>query len=275
LAEMRDNLRKSLRRSSVAHATETADGGLPHGGATRRPPQPMAPDTADGGHGGPAADTVLQEQQVEHIQTAIRGRSPNPDKLHLADFTIKLNQDGKPVKVTCPQGQIVAVQTSNQQKAFVTHFAAEGCAACPLADKCPAQVGQRDPRRHLRFTQAEAQAAERRRRSQEQQQEGRNLRAAVEATVRSVKHPFPAGKLPVRGKFRVACLLIGSAAVSNVRRIQRYLEGTMKAEKPQNTAPGQGENAPEQSGVSIFASVKTALAAFLGWLQPQKLSVSW
>jgi len=39
----------------------------------------------DGGHGGPEADTVLQEQQVEHIQTAylrrgrqaIRGRSPN------------------------------------------------------------------------------------------------------------------------------------------------------------------------------------------------------
>jgi hypothetical protein len=49
----------------------------------------------------------------------------------------------------------------------------------------------------------------------------------------------------------------------------------MKAEKPQNTALGQEENAPEQSGVSIFASAKTALAAFLGWLQPPKLSVSW
>lgn len=92
---------------------------------------------------------------------------------------------------------------------------------------------------------------------------------------RGVKHPFPAGKLPVRGKFRVTCMLIGSAAVANIRRIQRYLEGTMKAEKPQNTVPGQGKNTPEQPGVSIFASVKTALAAFLGWLQPPKLSVSW
>ena len=52
----------------------------------------------DGGHGGSEADTVLQEQNVEHIQTAIRGRSPNPEILHLADFQIKLNQDGKPVK---------------------------------------------------------------------------------------------------------------------------------------------------------------------------------
>jgi hypothetical protein len=39
-----------------------------------------------------------------------------------------------------------------------------------------------------------------------------------------VKHPFPAGKLPVRGSFRMACLLIGSAAVTNVRRIQQYLK---------------------------------------------------
>jgi hypothetical protein len=45
----------------------------------------------DGGHGGPASDAVLQEQQVEHIQTAIRGRIPNPEKLHLADFTIQTN----------------------------------------------------------------------------------------------------------------------------------------------------------------------------------------
>jgi len=44
----------------------------------------------------------------------------------------------------------------------------------------------------------------------------------VEATVRQVKHPFPAGKLPVRGQFRVTCMVIGSAIMSNIRRIQRY-----------------------------------------------------
>lgn len=66
--------------------------------------------------------------------------------------------------------------------------------------------------------------AERRRRSREYQKEGRNLRVAVESTVRSVKHPFPAGKLPVRGRFRVSCLVIGSAAVTNLRRIHRYLQ---------------------------------------------------
>jgi len=51
--------------------------------------------------------------------------------------------------------------------------------------------------------------AQRRRRSQIHQEEGRNLRAAVEATVRQVKHPFPGGKLPVRGQFRVTCTILG------------------------------------------------------------------
>jgi hypothetical protein len=74
----------------------------------------------------------------------------------------------------------------------------------------------------MRFTQAQANVAQRRKRNQSHLEEGRNLRAAVEATVRQVKHPFPAGKLPVRGQFRVTCMVIGSAIMSNIKRIQRY-----------------------------------------------------
>ncbi len=112
----------------------------------------------DGGHGGPDSDAVLQEQKVEHIQTAIRGRTPDPEKLHLADFAIKFNPDNQPVKVTCPNRQTEPAHSSSQKKTFVAHFNAEVCAACPLVSKCPAQPGKRDPRRHVRFTQAEAQA---------------------------------------------------------------------------------------------------------------------
>ncbi|MBA4380618.1 MAG: hypothetical protein C0393_08095 [Anaerolinea sp.] len=229
----------------------------------------------DGGHGGPEADTVLQEQQVEHIQTAIRGRSPNPDKLHLADFTIKLNQDGKPVKITCPQGETVAVQTSSQQKAFVAHFDPTVCQTCPLVERCPARAGKRDERHHLRFTQAEAQMAERRRRSQKHLQEGRNLRAAVEATVRSVKHPFPAGKLPVRGKFRMTSMLIGSAAVANVRRIQRYLEAKRKVERLQEAVPGAWKSAPQQPGISFCVFAKAAWATLCRLAKPPALAACW
>jgi hypothetical protein len=92
----------------------------------------------DGGHGSPASDVALQEQQVEHIQTAIRGRTPDPEKLHLDDFTIKLNQVGKLVQVTCPHGQIEPAHPSSQKKTFVAHFNAEVCSKCPLVDQCPA-----------------------------------------------------------------------------------------------------------------------------------------
>lgn len=104
------------------------------------------------------------------------------------------------------------------------------------ANKCLAQAGkQNDPRLRLRFTQADARASQRRRRSQENRRLAGNLRAAVEATVRSVKLPFPEAQLPVRGKFRVACMLIGSAAVANVRRIQRYLQVRLREEMQQKT----------------------------------------
>jgi hypothetical protein len=223
----------------------------------------------DGGHGGPASDVVLQEQQVEHIQTAIRGRTPDPEKLQLADFTIKLNQDGTPVQATCPHGQTEPVHPGVQKKAFVAHFAPEVCSKCPLVSKCPAQPGQRDPRHHLRFTQATAHASERRRRSQEQQKEGRNLRAAVEATMRSIKHPFPAGKLPVRGKFRMASMLIGSAAVSNVRRIQRFLQAKAKDEMDQAAAPGKENRTRKRARGSFWAFLRASLAAFCGLAGPK------
>jgi len=70
----------------------------------------------DGGHGGPDSDVVLQEQQVEHIQTAIRGRTLDPDKLYLADFAIKFNPDNQPVKVTCPNGQTEPAHPAARRK---------------------------------------------------------------------------------------------------------------------------------------------------------------
>jgi len=87
------------------------------------------------------------------------------------------------------------------------------------------------------------------------QEEGRNLRAAVEATVRQVKHPFPASKLPVRGKFRVSCMVIGSAMITNVRRIQCYLEAMIKKENEQ-------ECSQEQASVSFFAFLKVIFHGF-------------
>lgn len=216
----------------------------------------------DGGHGGPQSDKVLAEQNVEHIQTAIRGRTPAPDKLHLAAFIIAFNGEGHPSKLTCPGGQGVPVNATRQQKSFVARFEMAACGACPLADKCPAQAGKRDARRAVRFTQAEARAAERRRQSRARKKEGGNLRAAVEATVRCVKLPYPDAQVPVRGKFRVTCLMIGSAAVTNVRRIRRYLLNQSERGKGTKVAPDEQNAAPQTTPVSFLALIRTIFRYF-------------
>jgi hypothetical protein len=216
----------------------------------------------DGGHGGPQSDKVLTEQQVEHIQTAIRGGIPDPEKLHLADFVISFNADGKPTKITCPGTQTVAVVTSSQQKAFVARFEIGACTACPLADKCPTQAGKRNPQRAMRFTQAEARVAERRRQSLKRKQESGNLRSAVEATVRCVKLPYPNAQVPVRGKFRVTCLMIGSAALTNVRRIRRYLLNQLEEEKAQKEASNEQSAAPQTIADSFLALIQAFSGLF-------------
>jgi len=209
----------------------------------------------DGGYGSSDVDQLLQENFVEQIQTAIRGRIPNNEKLNLSDFSIKLAENKKPTQITCPQGQTVAVHSSSQKKAFVAHFEDEVCLTCPLLPKCPVQRGKKDLRFHQHFNQNQVNMSQRRHRSQIHLEEGRNLRAAVEATVRQIKHPFPASKLPVRGKFRVTCMVIGSAMTTNVRRIQRYLEARVKQECSQ-----------DQSSVSFFAFLN---AIFRGLVVPE------
>ncbi|MGB5846026.1 MAG: transposase [Anaerolineales bacterium] len=215
----------------------------------------------DGGHGSPQADEALTEYQVTQVQTAIRGRTPHPEKLHLSDFEIKQTKMGKPVQITCPgkeqagacpYGQQVAVKMGSKRKGFVAHFDEAVCQACQFSQtgQCPARPGKRDVRFHLYFSQQQAQVSQRRRRSAAKKKEGRNLRAAVEATVREVKHPFPAGKLSVRGKFRITCMLIGSSAMTNVRRIQRYL-----ATKQENECKETKRRDEDDRVISFCASI--------------------
>jgi len=198
----------------------------------------------DGGYGSPETDDEMRESDVVQIQTAIRGRKPSAEKLYLSDFEIKQTEAGKPTQITCPNGQSVQVQSGSQKKSFVAHFESANCQTCPFAAACPTKPGKRDPRRHLRFTQATVNVSQRRRRSKIHQKEDQNLRAAVEATVRQVKHPFPAGKLPVRGQFRVTCMILGSAMMGNIRRIQQYMtkkskqnNGNSQARAPENVSP--------------------------------------
>jgi hypothetical protein len=177
----------------------------------------------DGGFGGEASDTALEGQPVKLIQTAIRGPKPDPHQFHLADFALHFDQQGAPSNLTCPYGQTVPI-TPARTTGLQARFDPDVCSACPFhqAGRCRAQPQKRNPRYLLAFTLKQVRAAQRRKDFLEHQDNGQNLRAAVEATVRSLKHPFPAGKLPVRGQFRVTCLVIASAIHVNVRRICRF-----------------------------------------------------
>jgi len=82
--------------------------------------------------------------------------------------------------------------------------------------------------------------------------------------MRSLKHSFPAGKLPVRGQFRVTCMAIASAATANVRRIQRYQMAKIKVAQAFENAEAQPNRLPEALAASFFVSVRTFLARWLG-----------
>jgi hypothetical protein len=178
----------------------------------------------DGGYGSEEVDRLMNEHQVQQIQSGIRGRAPDPAKLTLADFVIEQDAEGRPTHLTCPQGQRIEVESA-RTTGFVARFDPELCANCPfhLADRCRAKPQKRNPRFTLRFTQKEVFVAQRRRRHREFHCTPGNPRASIEATMRSVKHPFRQGKVPVRGLFRVTCMMIASAAMCNIRRIWRYL----------------------------------------------------
>jgi hypothetical protein len=176
----------------------------------------------DGGYNSPQVDDLMQTHHVRQVQTAIRGLQPTEGKVGLEDMTWQTNADnGQPEFVTCPGGQRAEVVGGRKEGRYVATFDASVCADCPLREQCPAQPLVRRAGNVLRFSQREVNVALRRQRCAEERAAERHLRPAVEATIRAITHPFRNGKAPVRGRPRVSMLLIGSAAMNNVRQIYR------------------------------------------------------
>jgi hypothetical protein len=189
----------------------------------------------DGAYGSPAADEQLIEHNVELLQTGIRGRAPVADKLNLSQFDFTTHEKGKPLSITCPNGQTVPVEPG-RTTGYIARFAPQICQTCPFAlqNRCRATPGKRDPSFKLSFTLREVNWAKRRKRFESTRHSGKNPRAAIEAVARSVKHPFPAGKLPVRGLFRATCMVVASAAMSNIRSILRFRQQNIRENAAQN-----------------------------------------
>jgi hypothetical protein len=187
----------------------------------------------DGAYPSPHNDEELPKQGVQLIQTGIRGNKPDPQRFNLTDFHFEQDAQDLPTCITCPNGQTAQI-TRGKTSGLFARFPAQACAICPfqLNQRCRARPQLRDPRYFIDFTLQEFRIAQRRTLYLTQKQNEHNLRAAVEATVRSLKHPFPAGKLPVRGKFRMSCMMIASALLVNVRRIWKdHINNTNKTAK--------------------------------------------
>lgn len=179
----------------------------------------------DGGFGSPQADQALIEHKVEQIQTAIRGTRLNPDKLHLSEYEICQDDQGAPTHITCPNGQTVGIFTTPSKKSLIAPFDPHICQACRffLQGQCRGYLRKRSGKFQMDFTQDEVFAAQRRRRMLQNKQADNNLRVAIEATMRVLKHSFSAGKVPVRGLFRVTYMMVASAAMVNIHSIYRFL----------------------------------------------------
>jgi len=186
-----------------------------------------------GAYNSPSVDEPMQEHQVQQIQTAIRGRKPSKEKLGLEDFEWQTDaDDGQPQTVTCPHGQQAGITTGRKEGRYRAAFDSSGCENCPLREQCPTEPLKRRPEDVLRFSQRDINVALRRQRCTDARASQQHLRPAVGATVRAVKHPLGDGKGPVRGKPRLSMLMIGSAAMNNVRQIHRYQGSQKAAESP-------------------------------------------
>jgi hypothetical protein len=76
----------------------------------------------DGGYNSPEVDQVMRQYQVEQVQTAIRGRQPNPDKLNLDDFTWEFDPQGQPLALTAPNGQRADIEPGRQPNRYIARF---------------------------------------------------------------------------------------------------------------------------------------------------------
>jgi hypothetical protein len=211
---------------------------------------PLTDLDLDGGYTGPEATQIASACAVALHPTAIRGAQPDPDKVGWEEFAWEYAA-AAPAQVTCPQGQTVPLRPGRTAGRYLADCDAETCAACPLRDRCPTQLLKRRPVRTLRVSRRQIEVAQLRQACAATRRAGPPyLRPAVEATVRSIKHPFGGkrGQLPVRGQPRVSMLMLASGFMVNLRRIWRYRQA--EREKAAKNSPQAHPNSAQGSFLS-------------------------
>ena len=164
----------------------------------------------DGGFGSDDNDTTCADLGIIQIQTAIKGRKA------AVEFTITATGE-QTWQVACPEQTVESEPTPTRFKAC---FDLSRCAACPHAERCPAQ--EQKTCRTVYFTSEDAARNARHRRIKEIPVERRTLRNNVEATMREFVNRLDGHRVRVRGKFHTALFAYGRAIGINFGRIFRY-----------------------------------------------------
>jgi len=185
----------------------------------------------DGGYGSAASDLVLHNQGVALHQTHLGGKVPDPERYSYADFDITFSEDGKPATISCPHGQTVPILPARIR--LFARFNANQCQSCPAYEtQCRVKAMKESDFCHLSFMLKDLFWAQRRQRFRRLRQTPDDPRAAIEATIRSIKHPS-GGRLPVRGLRRVTDMIIAAAAMVNIWSILRFRQRKRRNRPPE------------------------------------------
>jgi hypothetical protein len=175
--------------------------------------------TVDGGYTGPAAEEACAAHQVELHPSRLRGGKSNSENWGWEEYQWQMSDEGDPEQVTCPQGQVIVLEPGRVETRWQARFDIQVCANCPFfQQECRVAPRQRSGPSFSVTTRSVQVALLRQRITRE----NNGVRAGVEATIRSVKVPFAASKLPVRGLIRSQMVVLGAALLVNVRRLTHY-----------------------------------------------------
>lgn len=188
----------------------------------------MTPDLAelhtDGAYPCEQVDQIAAENNLDIIQTAVRGAKAN------VQMDIETKQDDDNIYINCPNEQhpsviVKTVNNQKDQKSYKAEFSIPICETCPFKEHCPS----RKYRNHskgiatFRFNQQYVNVQKRRTAQSKLPDDRKYLRSGVEATMRSYRRgETNNGKLKYRGLFNIDLYVHAMGIVLNFERIFRY-----------------------------------------------------
>lgn len=211
--------------------------------------------TVDGGYTGPTAEAACEEHDVDLRATRMRGGTGDPDTFGWDEYAWEVDDDGTPISVTCPQDETAELQPGEVDDRFIARFDPDICEQCPFFREGRAS-GERTCRVEPRVRTGPTLYVPKRTievalQRQQLCPEDASIRAVIEATVRSLKLPFPDSTLPVRGLIRSQMVIYASALMVNLRRLHTYF-----TEQGHNTV----ENTPLSALISSLLVIRAQFA---------------